>query len=62
MLTEEEYKLALEFAASLIAVDPAPESVYGRHLVELATLIEEYEREHFPNLFPDLKPSGKVPP
>lgn len=52
MLTDEQYQRALQIAGALIAVDPAPDSVYGRRLLKLVPLIEEYEREHFPLLAP----------
>lgn len=48
MLSIEEYSKAKRVAASYAAVDPAPDSRYGRRLLELMTLIGEYERAHFP--------------
>lgn len=47
-MTEEEYQALLKIAENLIAVDPTPDSIYGKRLIEVATLIEDYEREHYP--------------
>lgn len=47
-MTEEEYQKALKIVENLMGVDPAPDSLYGRRLIELATLVEAYEREHYP--------------
>jgi antitoxin component HigA of HigAB toxin-antitoxin module len=47
-MTEEEYQRLLKIAENLIAVDPAPDSLYGKRLDQVATILEEYEREHFP--------------
>lgn len=46
--TEDEYVTLLREAETLMGNDPAPESPAGTRLLELATLLEEYEREHYP--------------
>lgn len=43
MLTKEQYLHAGRLVASYLVVAPAPDSRYGRRLVELLALIEEYE-------------------
>lgn len=50
MLTDAQYDAALRLAQSYMAVDPTPDSRYGKRLIELLTLIGEYERAHRPPL------------
>ncbi len=47
-MTREEYEQALKRCEVLMSVDPARGSLYGRELDRIVTLVEEYEREHFP--------------
>lgn len=49
-MTREQYQQALHRCEVLMAVDPAPESRYGKELTRIAKLIEQYERLHFPTL------------
>jgi HTH-type transcriptional regulator/antitoxin HigA len=49
---EHDYKQALQVVSGLVDVDPAPGTPDGDRLEVLATLIEQYEAEHFPR---DLK-------
>lgn len=60
MITEEEYRQLLAAAESLIKVDPTPESLYGRRLMEIVPLIEEYEHEHYPFMAP-ARSAGLLP-
>lgn len=47
-LTQEQYRELMPRVASYAAVDPMPDSRYGRWLLEVMPLIEAYERAHFP--------------
>ena len=46
--TEEDHKAFLAEVERLVALDPAPGTPEGDRLELLATLVEEYEKEHFP--------------
>lgn len=50
-MTGEEYTRALERIEVLMSVDPAPDSLYGKELDRIATMVQEYERKHFGELF-----------
>lgn len=50
-MTREEYEQALHRCEVLMSVDPAPQSVYGRELLRIVVLVEQYERVHFPTMF-----------
>lgn len=47
-MTEEEYQAALKHIEKLMEVDPTADSRYGRELIRVALLIEDYERIHYP--------------
>ena len=49
--TEEDYRAALREIESLMGAEP--ESLEGERLDVLATLVEAYERQHFPLDLPD---------
>jgi HTH-type transcriptional regulator/antitoxin HigA len=51
--SEQDYKDALNFAKSLISIDPEPESTEGEQLNLLTTLIQDYESKMFPSDLPD---------
>ena len=46
--TEEDHKAFLAEVERLVALDPAPDTPEGDRLELLATLVENYEKEHFP--------------
>ncbi|MEK6710811.1 MAG: helix-turn-helix domain-containing protein [Nitrospinota bacterium] len=46
--TEEDHKAFLAEVERLVALDPAPNTPEGDRLELLATLVENYEKEHFP--------------
>lgn len=51
--TEEDYKEALGWVEELMDKDPNPDSTEGEQLSLLATLIEDYESNAFPESLPD---------
>lgn len=51
--TEADYQAALKEISGLIDLDPALDSPEGERLDILATLVEAYERKHFPIDLPD---------
>jgi HTH-type transcriptional regulator/antitoxin HigA len=51
--TEQEYNEALEAIEALMAKSPDPESQDGETLSLLATLVEDYESNRFPESLPD---------
>ena len=58
--TEEDYRATLQEVESLMAAGTGtPE---GERLDILVTLVEAYERRHFPLDLPDPVEAGKVPP
>lgn len=46
--TEEDHKAFLAEVERLVALDPAPNTPEGDRLELLATLVEDYEKKHFP--------------
>lgn len=46
MLSRDQYEASLRLIDSYRAVDPTPESRYGKRLLELVALVEEYEAAH----------------
>lgn len=46
--TKKEHKVFLSEVERLVALDPAPNTPEGDRLGLLATLVENYEKEHFP--------------
>jgi len=46
--TEEDHKTFLAEVERLVALDPAPGTPEGDRLELLATLVEDYEKKHFP--------------
>ncbi|OGL61538.1 MAG: hypothetical protein A3I72_08570 [Candidatus Tectomicrobia bacterium RIFCSPLOWO2_02_FULL_70_19] len=46
--TEEDHEASLAEVERLVALDPAPNTPEGDRLELLATLVEEYEKDHFP--------------
>ncbi|MBI3024263.1 MAG: hypothetical protein HYY66_01040 [Candidatus Tectomicrobia bacterium] len=46
--TKEEHKAFLAEVERLVALDPAPHTPDAYRLELLATLVENYEKEHFP--------------
>jgi HTH-type transcriptional regulator/antitoxin HigA len=46
--TQKDYKSALTIVSRLIDMDPAPNTPEGDHLELLGTLVEAWERRHFP--------------
>lgn len=46
--TEEDHKAFLAEVERLVALDPAPSTPEGDRLELLATLVEDYEKKHFP--------------
>ena len=46
--SEREYREKLSEAETLANLDPDPDSIAGARLIELATVIEAWEREHYP--------------
>jgi hypothetical protein len=51
MLSTEEYHAKCKLLGELMLDDPEPLSDLGRELLALADEIEDYEREHFPDMF-----------
>jgi HTH-type transcriptional regulator/antitoxin HigA len=51
--TEEDYSKALKMVESLILVSPIDGSAEADKLQLLSTLIEDYEKSHFPSSLPD---------
>jgi len=51
--TEQDYQEALKLAEELIGRDPSPDSAEGEQLSLLATLIQDYEAQAFPEALPD---------
>jgi HTH-type transcriptional regulator/antitoxin HigA len=50
--TPEDHAAALEEVQVLMAADPAPSTPDGDRLEVLSVLVEAYENEHFPLLWP----------
>jgi HTH-type transcriptional regulator/antitoxin HigA len=46
--TQRDYRSALKIVSQLIDMDPAPNTPEGDHLELLGTLVEAWERRHFP--------------
>ena len=53
LLTEGDYRAVLREVSALVDQDPEPDSAHGVRLDVLATLVEAYERKHFPIEAPD---------
>ena len=53
LLTEDDYRAVLREVSALVDQDPEPDSAHGVRLDVLATLVEAYERKHFPIESPD---------
>jgi HTH-type transcriptional regulator/antitoxin HigA len=51
--TDDDYRNALRAVSALVDHDPAPDSPEGERLDVLSTLIESYERKHYPIDMPD---------
>jgi len=51
--TEINYRAALRVVSQLVDQDPSPDSPEGERLDVLSTLIEAYERKHYPIDLPD---------
>lgn len=51
--TKADYQQALAEISRLVDIDPEPGTLEGDKLEVLATLVEAYEREHFPMNLPD---------
>ena len=51
--TEMDYRAALRVVSTLVDQDPSPDSTEGERLDVLSTLIEAYERKHYPIDLPD---------
>jgi len=48
LYTDQDYHEALKIASVMVDADPVPGTPDGDRLEMLATLIEEYEAQHFP--------------
>ncbi|MCX7212774.1 MAG: hypothetical protein NTW53_08825 [Burkholderiales bacterium] len=46
--TQKDYRSALKIVSRLVDLDPAPNTPEGDHLELLGTLVEAWERRHFP--------------
>jgi HTH-type transcriptional regulator / antitoxin HigA len=46
--TQKDYRSALKIVSRLVDLDPAPNTPEGDHLDLLGTLVEAWERRHFP--------------
>lgn len=46
--TDKEYRTVLRVLEVLIHIDPAPDSPEGQALLEFATEVEAWEKEHYP--------------
>jgi len=51
--TETDYRAALHVVSQLVDRDPSPDTPEGERLEVLSTLIEAYERKHYPIDLPD---------
>jgi HTH-type transcriptional regulator / antitoxin HigA len=51
--TEADYRATLREVSALVDQDPAPDSPEGERLDVLATLVQAWERRHFPVDLPD---------
>ena len=51
--TETDYRAALRVVSQLVDQDPSPDTPEGERLEVLSTLIEAYERKHYPVDLPD---------
>ena len=51
--TEKDYRAALRVVSTLVDQDPSPDTPEGERLDVLSTLIEAYERKHYPIDLPD---------
>ena len=51
--TEMDYRAALRVVTKLVDQDPSPDTPEGERLDVLSTLIEAYERKHYPIDLPD---------
>ena len=51
--TEKDYRETLRAVSALVDNDPAPDTTEGERLEVLSTLIEAYERKHYPIDPPD---------
>jgi HTH-type transcriptional regulator/antitoxin HigA len=47
-LQAKDYRSALKIVSRLVDMDPAPNTPEGDHLDLLGTLVEAWERRHFP--------------
>ena len=56
--TEMDYRAALRIVSKLVDQDPSPDTPDGERLDVLSTLIEAYERKHYPIDLPD--PVGAI--
>jgi len=46
--TRKDYRSVLKIVSRLVDMDPAPNTAEGEHLELLGTLVEAWERRHFP--------------
>ena len=51
--SETDYRAALHVVSQLVDRDPSPDTPEGERLEVLSTLIEAYERKHYPIDLPD---------
>ena len=51
--SEIDYRAALRVVSTLVDQDPSPDTPEGERLDVLSTLIEAYERKHYPIDLPD---------
>ena len=51
--TETDYRAALRVVSQLVDQDPSPDTPEGERLEVLSTLLEAYERKHYPVDLPD---------
>jgi len=51
--TDADYRAALAVVSDLIDLDPAPDTPEGGRLEVIGTLVEAYERQHYPIDPPD---------
>ena len=51
--TEDDYRAALNEVSALVELDPELDSPEGERLDVMATLVEAYEKKHYPMEAPD---------
>lgn len=51
--TDKDYRETLRKVSALVDKDPAPNTLEGDRLEVLSTLVEAYERKHYPIDLPD---------